>query len=304
LFRPIKSPPAVENEPRTGKSTGPGLKTLARGLALCAIAAAGFLGMAAALHRALPNAVPEITPKLDYLKAHRADYDTLFVGSSRVYHGITPRVFDSVTAAAGKPTHTFNLGINGMQPPESLYVLRKALAIGLPHLHRVFLEIATVGPQPDTANLTMRDIHWRDNAALLDGLRRSLLNATNPKSPQGLAGWQAADNDLWATGLTYAQNEWNIGRLDLTTQLNKTANRLGDVMLGPDSDGYLPVSHPLAPESLQTLQRNLTAMRNGTVKQRSAREARHRVGAHQRAGDREKLPCMDRRAAWIAPAAL
>jgi hypothetical protein len=224
--------------------------------------------MAAILHRALPNAVPEITPKLDYLKAHRADYDTLFVGSSRVYHGIAPQVFDAVTAAAGKPTHTFNLGINGMQPPESLYVLRKALDLNLPHLQRVFLEIANVGPPPDTTALTMRDIHWRDNAALVDGLRRTVLNAQNPNNPRGLAAIPAIINDLWTAGLTYAQNEWNIGRLDLTTQLNKTANRLGDVMLGPDKDGFLPVSHPLTSDSLDTLQRNLKAIRDGTVKQR------------------------------------
>jgi hypothetical protein len=240
------------------------MTALFRRFTLCLLAVGGFLGMAALLHRALPNAVPEVTPKLDYLKAHRADYDTLFVGSSRVYHGITPKVFDAVTAAAGKPTHTFNLGINGMQPPESLYVLRKALALRLPHLQRVFLEIATVGPAPDPNNLTMRDIHWRDNDALLNGLRRAFLNA----NLHALPGWQALGNDLWVSGLTYAQNQWNIGRLDLTIQLNKTANRLGDVMLGPASDGFLPVSHPLAPESLQTLQRNLKSMRDGTVKQR------------------------------------
>ena len=253
----VESPASQSNEP--------GVKALARRLALCVIAAGGFLAMAAILHRALPNAVPEVTPKLDYLKAHRDDYDTLFVGSSRVYHGITPRVFDSVTAAAGKPTRTFNLGINGMQPPESLYVLREVLAMHLPHLRRVFLEIASVGPPPDINNLTMRDIHWRDNQSLVDGARRAFLNA---KSAHGLAAFQQLGNDLWSSGLTYAQNQWNIGRLDLTTQLNKVANRLGDVMLGPSSDGYLPVSHPLAPESLQTLQRNLKAMRDGTLKER------------------------------------
>ena len=234
-------------------------------MTLCAIAACGFLATAALLHRALPNAVPEVTPKLDYLKAHRADYDTLFVGSSRVYHGMTPKVFDAVTAAAGHPTRSFNLGINGMQPPESLYVLREVLAMNLPHLQRVFLEIAAVAPPPDPNNLTMRDIHWRDNESLIDGIRRAPLDT---KGAHGLAALQQLGSNLWVSALTYAQNQWNIGRLDLTTQLNKVANRLGDVMLGPGSDGYLPVFHPLAPESVQTLQRNLKSMRDGTVKLR------------------------------------
>ncbi len=241
-----------------------GAKALPWRLALCAIVAFAFLASAALLHRVLPNAVPEITPKLDYLRAHRGDYDTLFVGSSRVYHGFDPKVFDATTAAAGLPTHSFNMGINGMQPPESLYVLRKVLAMDLPHLRRIFLEIASVAPPPDTGNLTMRDIHWRDNRSLIDGIRRVFLN---PQNARGFAAWQQAGNSLWAVALTYAQNEWNIGRLDLTTELNKSPNRLGAVMLGPDLNGYLPVSHPLAPESLQTLQRNLKAMRAGTVKE-------------------------------------
>jgi hypothetical protein len=221
--------------------------------------------MAALLHLALPPHVPEVTPKLNYLKAHLGDFDTLFVGSSRIYHGVSPRVFDAVTSGGGKPTHSFNMAINGMMPPESLHLLRTILAMRPPRLRRVFLEVASAEPNPDTNNLTIRDVYAQDYGSLIYGAKRALLDIGNgPRTDR----WSRAWDDVSASALTFAQNEFNIGRVDLTTDLAKSPDRLGQVMLGPDKDGYLPVRHPIAPESRVTLERNLEAMRSGKVPER------------------------------------
>ncbi len=60
--------------------------------------------MAALLHSALPLRVAEVTPKLRYLETHRADFDTVFIGSSRIYHGVSPGVFDAATAGPPAPS--------------------------------------------------------------------------------------------------------------------------------------------------------------------------------------------------------
>jgi hypothetical protein len=243
------------------------MSPLVRRLFLCACAAAGFAGMAALLHRALPPPhVPEVTPKLDFLAAHRGDFDTVFIGSSRIYHGISPKAFDAATAAAGKPTHSFNLAINGMMPPESLHMLRTFLAMRPGRLRTVFLEVASAEPNADTTNLTIRDIYAQDSASLLYGCKRALLDLrTAPKDR-----WQRAWDDLSASAVTFAQNELNIGRLDLTADLTKIPDRLGGVMLGPDTDGYLPVHAPIVGDARVAFEKNLDAIRSGKVPARPA----------------------------------
>ena len=238
---------------------------LVRRLFLCMCAAAGFAGMAAVLHLALPPHVPEVTPKLDYLKGRLGDYDTLFFGSSRIYHGVSPRVFDAVTAAGGKPTRSFNMAINGMMPPESLHLLRAILAMRPPRLRTIFLEVASEQLNPDTNNLTIRDVYAQDCGSLIYGAKRALQDLhTGPQTDR----WTRAWDDVSASAVTFAQNEFNFGRVDLTTDLVKIHDRMGRVMLGPDSDGYLPVRHAMAQESRATFELKLEAMRSGKVPQR------------------------------------
>ena len=45
--------------------------------------------------------VPVLREKFAWFAAHADEYDTLFIGTSRVYRGIKPSVFDELTAAAG-----------------------------------------------------------------------------------------------------------------------------------------------------------------------------------------------------------
>ena len=72
---------------------------------------AGFCATAFVLHSFLP--LPEvagITSKILFLAAHRGEYDTIFLGSSRVYHGINPATFDA--AMADPNTQTIVLDVD------------------------------------------------------------------------------------------------------------------------------------------------------------------------------------------------
>src|ERR1051326_6133873 len=89
---------------------------------------ASFCVSAFSLHSLLP--LPEVggvSSKLRFLAAHRGEYDTIFLGSSRVYHGVSPAAFDAAMAAAGRRAHSYNLGIDGMLPPGTFYFIDQLL---------------------------------------------------------------------------------------------------------------------------------------------------------------------------------
>jgi hypothetical protein len=240
---------------------------LLRRLLLCLCAAAGFAGMAALLHRAFPVSVPEVTPKLAFLHAHLGSYDTFFIGSSRIYHGVSPRLFDSLTAAAGKPTHTFNLGIDGMMPPESLHMARTLLAMHPPNLRRLFLEVSSTRDMPSLGDqLTLRDIYWQDIHSLIYGIRRAPVDYHKEK---GKYRWRKARTDIIAAFLLFARNQFNIGRLIPTPDFAAAPpDHMGNGTLGDDQDGFLPEPHALIPVRKARLHAALAAVLNGTAKAR------------------------------------
>ncbi len=166
---------------------------LVRRLFLCAIAMGGFATMAALLHRVAPLRVPEVTPKLDYLKAHLGEYDTVFIGSSRIYHGVSPRAFDAVMAAAGRPARAFNLAIDGMMPPESLHMARTLLAMRPPRLSRLFIEVSSSREIPELSTLTVRDVYWQDLGTFEHWLQRAPVDYSTLKGkyrwPEGVGGY-------------------------------------------------------------------------------------------------------------------
>jgi hypothetical protein len=109
--------------------------------------------------------VPAVQEKFDWFAVHRDDYDTLFIGSSRIYHGINPAVFDELTTAAGVPTRSFNFGIDGMFAPENAYILEHLAALRPKNLRWVLIENSGLRPSADNRNPNNpRRLHWHDTA--------------------------------------------------------------------------------------------------------------------------------------------
>lgn len=102
--------------------------------------------------------VPVAAAKLAHVAQRRDDFDTLFIGSSRVQFQVMPAIFDPVAA-----TRSFNLGVAGMVPPESLYFARCVLALRLPRLKWLFIELADLDPVIDARNASSaRAAYWHD----------------------------------------------------------------------------------------------------------------------------------------------
>lgn len=74
-----------------------------------------------------PLHVRKVSEKLEAIRARSEEIDVIFVGSSRTAMQIVPSVFDSTMAAAGLPVTSFNLGFEGVRPPEDTMLLEQAL---------------------------------------------------------------------------------------------------------------------------------------------------------------------------------
>ena len=107
--------------------------------------------------------VPMLREKWDHWQKHKDDYDTVFIGTSRTYRGISPALFDEVTAAAGMPTRSFNYGIDAMLPPEDAYVAEYVLRNPPKNLKWVFIELGVfVDDFEDRNPDSVRSRHWHD----------------------------------------------------------------------------------------------------------------------------------------------
>src|SRR5437763_16071752 len=101
---------------------------LFRNLGYGAIALGFFAAASAVVHRLLPPMIPKgIAAKLKFYSEHKDDFDTVVVGTSRLYYSVSPEIFDKVTRENGLPTRTCNFGIDGMHPPENFFVLEHIL---------------------------------------------------------------------------------------------------------------------------------------------------------------------------------
>jgi hypothetical protein len=230
---------------RTRTELSPGRRVLN-----AAIAALAFVLGCAILNAFLP--FPEIdlvSPKFRFLQEHRDDLDTVFIGSSRIRHQISPAIFDRTMRQAGLPTRSFNFGINGMVPPEDGYVLECLLGAKPRHLRWVFIELDEMQTKrvPGTES-TRRSVYWHDRKrtslvlrAILDAGQEAggfaLFRRTGELILPGRANSEARDL-LFFHGTLFAKNLTNTGR---KTDLSGWITRHWQAEnVGSHGDGYVP----------------------------------------------------------------
>ena len=130
------------------------------------IAALSFVVMTLLLQQiiaspSIPMNLPIISPKFAYYQAHKDEYNTLFFGSSRIYHHVDPAIFDAEAQAAGLTIHSFNFGISGLKPLQSYVLMRDVLKDPPKHLKWVFIEDAIDrGAAPLDEVRSARAIYW------------------------------------------------------------------------------------------------------------------------------------------------
>lgn len=203
------------------------------------IAVATLLLGAAALHRFLPfPEVEHVTPKLRFFAAHQDEFDTLFIGTSRIEHHIAPEIFDRVAAEKGLPTRSFNFGIDGMHPAESFYVVEQILKSRPRKLKWVFFELEDVLTDWSTdARGTRRLAYWHDWKRTKQTLRRIV-------NPRGDARWYAemaravlSRREIALHISLFAKQFVNLGRAGDFLENSSTEM---NAQLGPRGDGYRP----------------------------------------------------------------
>ncbi len=107
--------------------------------------------------------VPLLRDKWAYWQENKEEFDTVFIGTSRVIRGVMPSVFDRMTAEAGVPTRSYNFGLDGMFPPEDAYVTEHLLRDPPKKLRWVFIEMGVfLGDFDGRPAKSVRSIYWHD----------------------------------------------------------------------------------------------------------------------------------------------
>ena len=259
--------PPAPCEPTSGK-------TVIRALTNTAIGATAFLLSCIGLRAILP--FPEIdggvSQKFRFFAAHKDKFDTLFIGSSRVYFQISPVIFDRVTRESGMPTDSFNFGVGGMYLPETAYLLEQILNLKPRNLRWVFIEYDELQTKWSPENQTSRRaLYWADWKRVSLLLRKLTDAGTDPlwlPDPAKLRDIILRQNDEKSTRslLTFYAGQFEKNYTNIA--------RAGDVLghfLGPDtkerrasylgaaSDGYVTRPNQMSPSQPAAYERALAA---------------------------------------------
>ncbi|HED66640.1 MAG TPA: hypothetical protein ENJ09_13920 [Planctomycetes bacterium] len=168
--------------------------------------------------------------KARHMAEHGDDYDVLFVGSSRVYRQIRPRVFDAECERAGAEVRSYNLGLAGMRFFEALRTAEALLSDPPASLDVLVLEGLDPDPRLREENLlSRREIAWHTPGLTWLALRR-VWRRDEPLAEK----LRETRGHLFQFGCSFA----NVG----------TASALSDLLFGgpgPEEDrtpgGYLPL---------------------------------------------------------------
>jgi hypothetical protein len=150
-------------------------------------------------------------------------------------------------AEAGRPTHSFNLGIDAMTSPEDAFVLEEVLA----KRHRPFnLLISECYPiqteySRKSLNGTLRHVYWHDLKRLTTVIR-SLCERNLEEKKKLLRGIKSYKQQWGAIGSQvplYFSNAVHVGRgLECLESTLTPRVALSTQPLGPSGDGYVPAA--------------------------------------------------------------
>ena len=228
---------------RTADEDEPGPVSLAVALACFA---GGLVASTWLLRPGLPAGGPpdeRVEIKLAHLAAHPDRYDTLFVGSSRTFRGFVPAEFDAVTAEAGVPTRSLNLGVPGNRALETQRVLERVRRIQPDGWRTVFVDPEGFEVLLDEGNYLARAvIDWHDLPTTL--LVTEYIRANDEGSGAGSERRRAGTREkLRLHAVACAYNLTGVGRalpwVDRLLGIAPDPVWLAET-IGPDADGYAP----------------------------------------------------------------
>src|ERR1044072_8106655 len=105
---------------------------------------------------------PEAKAKLQFFRPRQNQFNTLFVGTSRIYHHVVCAMFDSLAAANGMNICSFNLGVPALPFPQS-YLMIESAVLHNPNVKYVIYELNPPSIEiPEAAENTPENYFWYD----------------------------------------------------------------------------------------------------------------------------------------------
>lgn len=200
--------------------------------------------------------VAEVREKLRYLERHRAEIDVIFVGSSRIRRQISPALFDKRLQAKGHSIRSYNLGIDAMTFPELPYVLDRVLALKMPRLRYVFIDLnplrRKIGEGYDENSL--RAVYWHDIKHTAMVLRAILHDPIPPSRGEAL-------HLVGAHLRMMCRNYSNLGRAASFLKERLSFRRPRPAAPRED-DGFFPVAAAVEGQALAAYNQELQAMKS------------------------------------------
>jgi hypothetical protein len=229
--------------------------------------------------------VSGISLKVRRFTARKKNVDIIFIGSSRIYHGISPKVFDRTLRATGRPWRSFNMGMDGMTTAEGFAMVRRLRALHPRKLKYVFFEVQSgiaAGTPTRDDQVKERDVYWRDWDSLLSGFRKfasglSWSGGALSGTPFSLGRWEYFGPLLGADVRLWVRNAINFGAgseiieragdaLPPLRRISKREKRKVDgADLPPNWDGYFAMSQPMAGATLTSYRKSLSDLQTHPV---------------------------------------
>jgi hypothetical protein len=224
-----------------------------------AIALMAFIAASALIHALLPPMIPKgIAAKLKFFSEHKDEFDTLIIGTSRLYYSASPKIFDATTRENGLATRTFNFGIDGMHPPENFYVLEQILRTKPRNLKWVVLEMGDIQTKWDNVLGTQRAVYWHDWPRTALTLKKALNPRGNANLLIKLTRLWLARRDFVSNLTLFGKQSANVGRLvDFLPSAERDRFSEADSELGPNHDGYRLAGDAMSAERAALFQQRL-----------------------------------------------
>lgn len=137
-----------------------------------ACACAGFAAMAFAIRTQVPwQEEYGLATKIAWFDEHADEYDLVFLGSSRVFRGFDPQLFDAELKREGVELHSFNLGVGGVLPFEMDRMLRAVVERKPARLKWILYEGGKFDPREDVnEGESSRVVGWHSPGGVMRAL--------------------------------------------------------------------------------------------------------------------------------------
>jgi len=197
--------------------------------------------------------IPLTGEKIRFLSLRGDEFDTIFIGSSRVNFQIIPSLFDTARSRKGITSRSFNAGVLGMRPPEQGFFLERVLREPHERLRWVVIELTSLEARtPPTRRHSARFAFWHDTRRMkLLGTwtlaEWATLRERASTAEAGAPGWRDFLEPL-STFLMHVrpffERRMNLGRASflndrlLLTPSQRDKRQLRAAYLGKKQDGW------------------------------------------------------------------